>query len=152
MYRVITVAIDGSAHALAALTSAVDLAKHYGSELVILSVAPLAPVYVAPNQPFSTPVAPENPMPEFRAIVDSAVHAAQAAGVKVVTGVCYDGPIVDEILAHLASNPTDLLVVGSRGLSTAKRILLGSTSAGLVTHAPCPVLVVRPSATKPSDL
>jgi nucleotide-binding universal stress UspA family protein len=149
MYRVIAVAIDGSEHASAALESAVDLAKHYGSELVVISVAPLAPVFVAPNQPFSTPIAPDSPMPQFRAIVDAAVRVAQDAGVSSVTGVCYDGLIVDEILGHIANNPTDLLVVGSRGLSVAKRILLGSTSTGLVTRAPCPVLVVRPVPKKP---
>ncbi|MGD0250951.1 MAG: universal stress protein [Thermoplasmata archaeon] len=38
-------------------------------------------------------------------------------------------------------------MVGSRGLSTARRILLGSVSTALVNHAPCPVLVVRPPAT-----
>ena len=49
----------------------------------------------------------------------------------------------------LEQNPTDLLVVGSRGLSAARRLLLGSVSTALVNHAPCPVLVVRPPVTKP---
>jgi nucleotide-binding universal stress UspA family protein len=50
---------------------------------------------------------------------------------------------VDEILAFLYQHPTDLLVLGSRGLSAARRLLLGSVSTAMVTHAPCPVLVVR---------
>jgi len=149
LYRVITVAIDGSPTASTAFASAVDLARHYGSELVVIAVAPLSPVFVTPNEPFVPPVVPESPLPQFRTLVESAVREAKEAGVTAVTGVCYDGVVVDEILAHLANHPTDLLVVGSRGLSTAKRILLGSTSTALVTHAPCAVLVVRPASTKP---
>ncbi len=73
---------------------------------------------------------------------------ATKAGVASVTGVTYEGVVADEILSHLERHPTDLLVVGSRGLSMAKRILLGSVSTAVVTHAPCPVLVVRPPAKK----
>ncbi len=149
MLGVITVAVDGSEPAAAALAMAVDLAKHYRAELVILAVAPLAPVVVMPNEPLVAPVLPESLLPQFRSIVDGAVRAAKDAGVSGVTGVCYDGVVVDEILAHLAGHPADLLVVGSRGLSTAKRILLGSTSEALVARAPCPVLVVRSSVRKP---
>lgn len=149
MYRAITVAIDGSEGAAAALASAVDLAKRFESQLVVLAVAPLPPVFVAPNQPFVAPAEGADPSEEYRATVDAAVKTAKKAGVAGVTGVCYEGVVVDEILQHLAAHPTDLLVVGSRGLSTAKRILLGSVSTALVTHAPCPVLVIRPVATKP---
>jgi nucleotide-binding universal stress UspA family protein len=146
---VIAVAIDGSEPAAVALAMAVDLAKRYQSELVVLAVAPLPPVLVTPTEPFAPPILPQSALPQFRSIVDSAVREAKDAGVAAVTGVCYDGVVVDEILAHLASHPADLLVVGSRGLSTAKRLLLGSTSESLVTHAPCPVLVVRPPTKKP---
>ncbi|HXQ48156.1 MAG TPA: universal stress protein, partial [Thermoplasmata archaeon] len=65
-------------------------------------------------------------------------------------GICEDGVIVDELLALLEQHPIDLLVIGSRGLSTARRLLLGSVSTAMVTHAPCPVLVVRTPATKPA--
>ncbi len=149
MYRVIAVAVDGSEGAAAALASAVDLAKRYASQLVVVAVAPLPPVYVAPNQPFVAPAEGADPSVEYRTIVDAAVSTARKGGVAAVTGVCYEGVVVDEILRHLAGHPADLLVVGSRGLSTAKRILLGSVSTALVTHAPCPVLVIRPVATKP---
>ncbi len=142
----IMVATDGSETAAAALRVAIDLAQRYGSELLVIAVAPLAPVYATPNEPFVPPTIPENPVPRYRAILESAVETAQAAGVESVTGICEEGVVVDEILARLDESPTDLLVVGSRGLSTAKRLLLGSVSTALVTRAPCPVLVVRPKA------
>ncbi len=147
MFGRIVVATDGSETAQAAVRAAVDLARRYDGELLILAVAPLAPVYATPNEPFVPPTVPEDPVPRYRQIVETAVAEAQSAGLENVTGVCEEGVVVDEILARLAADPTDLLVVGSRGLSTAQRLLLGSVSTALVTRAPCPVLVVRPKST-----
>ena len=142
----ITVAIDGSPHSEEALGFAIDLARTYGSELTILAVAPLVPVYLPSSTPY-VPAAMSDPeMGRYRELVDAAVKKAQTAGVSAVTGLCREGVVVDEILAQLETQPTDLAVVGSRGLSTAKRLLIGSISTALVSHAPCPVLVVRPQA------
>ncbi|HLM90638.1 MAG TPA: universal stress protein [Thermoplasmata archaeon] len=146
----ITVAVDGSEHANDALDVAIDLAHRYGSELSILAVAPLTPVYVAPQEPFVATTVYPSDLPRYQAIVEAAVTRAEAAGVSSVTGICTDGVVIDEILGHLDDHPTDLLVIGSRGLSAAKRLLLGSVSSAMVNHAPCPVLVVRPSVTKPA--
>ncbi len=145
----ITVAIDGSPLAAAALDIAIDLAQRYGSELQILTVAPLVPVYIPSAEPYVPAAVSDSEVARYRGFVDEAVRRAEAAGVKNVTGVADEGVVVDEILAHLETNPTSLLVVGSRGLTAAKRLLLGSVSTALVTHAPCAVLVVRPPP-KPS--
>jgi nucleotide-binding universal stress UspA family protein len=142
----ITVATDGSPHALHALDYAIDLAKRYSSELQIVAVAPLIPVYVSTTDPWVPTEVPETEVNRYREVVDAAVKAAEAAGVAAVTGVCLEGVIVDELLAHLERHPPDLLVMGSRGLSTAKRLLLGSVSDAVAHHVKCPVLIVRPSA------
>jgi nucleotide-binding universal stress UspA family protein len=144
----ITVAIDGSTHAETALDCAIDLAHRYGSDLVVLAVAPIVPVYISSTEPFVPAGVPPSEIGHYREIVEAAVKHAEASGVTSVTGVSYEGVVVDEILTHLEQHPTDLLVIGSRGLSTAKRILLGSVSTAIVNRAPCPVLVVRPTATK----
>ena len=148
-FRRIAVAIDGSANGKAALDAAIDLAKKYESELVVISIAPLVPVYVAAAEPYVPSTVPENELARYRAIVDEAVAHAKSAGVPGVTGRCDEGVVVDEILSLLEQQPPDLLVVGSRGLSAGRRLLLGSVSSALVNHAPCPVLVVRPLTTKP---
>jgi nucleotide-binding universal stress UspA family protein len=150
LYRRITVTTDGSEHAEKAVEAAIDLAKRYGAELTILAISPLVPVFPTPNEPFLPASVPETAIPRFREIVDGAIAEAKAAGLTSVTGICGEGVVVDEILAYLEQHPTDLLVVGSRGLSSAKRLFLGSVSTGLVTRAPCPVLVVRPVASPPS--
>jgi nucleotide-binding universal stress UspA family protein len=145
-FQKITVAVDGSKHANEALDTAVDLAKHYSSSLTIVGIAPIVPVLIAPAEPLAPGMIPPSDLPRYRDIVDAAVKHAKGAGVTNVSGVASEGVVVDELLEHLEAHPADLVVVGSRGLSTAKRILLGSVSSGLVNHAPCPVLVVRPVA------
>ena len=129
---------------------AIDLARRYGSELSVLAVAPIQSVLVAPNEPLVAATIPPSDAPRFQKIVEDAVQRAEAAGVSAVTGLCDEGVVTDQILAHLEDHPSDLLVIGSRGLSAAKRLLLGSVSTAMVTHAPCPVLVVRPRPTKPA--
>ena len=143
----ITVAVDGSDHANEALDFAIDLAKHYGSALTIVGVAPIVPMYIAPTEPLSPGIVPPSDLPRYREIVANAVKRAKSGGATTVAGVAKEGVVVDELLEQLESQPADLAVVGSRGLSTTKRILLGSVSSALVAHAPCPVLVVRPRAT-----
>ena len=140
----ITVAIDGSQHADRALDFAIDLAAKYGSELSILAVAPLIPVYVPAPEPWVPTEIPESETKHYRAIVDAAVQRAEQGGVKSVSGICLEGVIADEIIAHIEQHPTDLLLLGSRGLSTAKRLLLGSVSDAVSHHVSCPVLIVRP--------
>jgi len=138
------VAIDGSPNSEGALDAAIDLAKQYGSELTILAIAPFVPVYLPSAGPYYAASVAESEATQYQGLVDAAVKKAQGAGVSAVTGLCQEGVVVDEILSHLETHPTDLAVVGSRGLSATKRLLIGSVSSALVTHAPCPVLVVRP--------
>ena len=139
----ITVAVDGSEHANLALDMAIDLTRRYGAQLTVIAIAPLQPVYIAANEPFVGTAVPVSDLPRYQKIVEEAVARAEAAGVSAVTGIAEDGVISDELLSFLDQHPTDLLVIGSRGLTAAKRLLLGSISTAMVTHAPCPVLVVR---------
>jgi nucleotide-binding universal stress UspA family protein len=139
----ITVAVDGSPHADRALDIAIDLARRYSSALTVLGVAPLVPLFVSSTEAWVPTEIPDTEIKHYRALVDEGVARAQAGGLTNVTGVCLEGVIVDEIIGHLEQAPADLLVIGSRGLSTAKRLLLGSVSDAIVHHAQCPVLIVR---------
>ena len=60
--------------------------------------------------------------------------------------VAVRGRPADVLLAEADELHADLVVVGSRGLSAAASVLIGSVSAALVDHAPCPVLVARGEA------
>jgi nucleotide-binding universal stress UspA family protein len=56
------------------------------------------------------------------------------------------GAVVDEILRAVEERSTDLLVVGSRGLSGLAKFFVGSVAERVARHAPCPVLLARPIA------
>jgi nucleotide-binding universal stress UspA family protein len=139
----ITVAVDGSKYAERALDVAISLAKKYGSELTVLSVAPVEMVYVSAAEPWVPTEVPEGQASVYREIVEGAVKHCHEAGLESVVGVCLDGVITDEIIGHLEHDPADLLIIGSRGSSAAKRLFLGSVSDALVHHVHCGVLVVH---------
>ncbi|MGA7923662.1 MAG: universal stress protein [Thermoplasmata archaeon] len=141
----IAVAIDGSRCASQALDFAIDLAKKYSSELTILAVAPLLPAYVPTSDSWVPAGLPKGEVEYYRGIVETAVQRAQREGVSATTGVCLEGVVAEEILSHLDRHATNLLVLGSRGLSTTKRLLLGSVSDAVAHHVRCPVLIVKPS-------
>ena len=53
------------------------------------------------------------------------------------------GSLVGAIVDYAEHEGVDLIVMGTRGRSGFKRVLLGSTASGVVTYAHCPVLVVK---------
>jgi nucleotide-binding universal stress UspA family protein len=57
----------------------------------------------------------------------------------IVTGVAIYG----EIIQYAEKESIDLIVIGTRGKSKVKKLLLGSTASGVVTYANCPVLVTK---------
>ena len=52
-------------------------------------------------------------------------------------------PVYAAIVNYTEEENVDLIVMGARGKTGFKRILLGSVALGVVTHAICPVLVVK---------
>ena len=51
--------------------------------------------------------------------------------------------LIDEVVDYAESNNIGLIVVGTRGRSGFKKLLLGSVASGIVTYAHCPVMVVK---------
>jgi nucleotide-binding universal stress UspA family protein len=64
--------------------------------------------------------------------------------VRKVTTTTLVGQAAPSILSEAAKQPSDLVIVGARGLGTVKRLLLGSVSESVLRHASCSVLIVRP--------
>jgi nucleotide-binding universal stress UspA family protein len=50
------------------------------------------------------------------------------------------------MLEYIEEQNISLIVVGTRGRSGVKKMLLGSIASGLVTYSPCPVLVIKQKA------
>ncbi len=70
------------------------------------------------------------------------------AGISVSTAII-DGDPADSLADRAGSTFVDLIVVGNRGRGPLSSAVMGSVSASLIDHAPCPVLVARsPRATR----
>lgn len=131
------VGVDGSEAAERALRWALDEARYRDAALHIVLVA--EPV-VPSGMPYPTrrDDAFEEAESELARIVDDVL--GEESRVPVESWVEAGDP--RQVLREL-STEADLLVVGSRGHGTVAGLLLGSVSQYLVTHAECPVTVVR---------
>lgn len=136
---------DGSANAARAADSAIEIARKFSADVIVLHVASSPPIDV-----FALDLDPALNREELRQ--ESAAHQeADLCRVAIrleAAGLHYHlrravGQPVDEIVRAAEAEHADLIVVGSRGLGGFQRLLLGSVSDGVVHHAHCPVMVVR---------
>ena len=148
-FNSILVAVDGSPNSMRAAEMAVDLAKRNGAHLYVLSVIS-TPVFAAAGikETASSGAAAEEffdkAKKDAEGIVAGVVSIASAQGLKVRGEIIENVPSVVEAISDYAEEwKVDLIVVGTRGLSGFKKLLLGSVSSALVSHATCSVLVIR---------
>jgi len=141
----IVVAIDGSEDADHALTVAADIAGRYHATLTLLAVVPVTIIPYA-GGPMVEPPSRESMNAIYDDVLSTRRARIQNPNIPRVETVRREGIVVEELLAYLDQEKPDLLVMGSRGLSTGKRLLLGSVSDAVVHHAKCRVLVVRPGS------
>ena len=142
MFERILVGFDGSAPSRRAVQVATEMAGRFGSTLTIAMVLP--PTRGVAYDRLETLVPLTDDGRTLAALLDELREHAVARGVQMVEPVTLRGEVLECLLDYLVRNPQDLVVVGSRGLTRGRRLLLGSVSTGLVNSAHCPVLVVRP--------
>jgi len=138
--------VDGSEPSTRALRAAIDMAKLYGGQLIALSVitAPsFLPVGTA-GSPTDLSAYYEQGTQDSKKAVDDGLKLVDAAGVKSRGEVIEaSGSTVETIVDFATREKVDILVMGTRGLGGLKKLVLGSVSSGVITHAPCSVLIVR---------
>ncbi|MGE3536054.1 MAG: universal stress protein [Candidatus Tectimicrobiota bacterium] len=150
MYRRILVATGGSPWSDAATTYAVALAAHLQSELCLLTVLNASGVYAMPEVMSASELLMESVEQQGQEILAQAVEQAVEAAVPH-SAVLKWGNIAETILQTAAEETCDLIVLGSRGLSGFKRLMLGSISNAVAAKAQCPVLLIKQPPT-PSAL
>jgi nucleotide-binding universal stress UspA family protein len=84
-----------------------------------------------------------NPREDVLALLEQAAAEARDAGVADVDTFARQGDAADAIIDVAEEVRSDLIVVGNRGMTGAKRFLLGSVPNKVSHHAPCSVLIVR---------
>jgi nucleotide-binding universal stress UspA family protein len=140
MYGKILVPVDGSEHSERAVAHAVSLAEKFDAEVVILNVA--QPIPLAPETTFFADELRDKMMAAGRKLVTAYKQKFQTAKVNIKTDNA--GGMPADVICEKAENENfDLVVIGSRGLSAGKRIILGSVSGRVSRNCPCPVLIVR---------
>jgi nucleotide-binding universal stress UspA family protein len=145
MFNSIVVGTDGSETAMQAVRQSVELARALGSTLEVVSA--YEPV---PEQRLSAErrTAPEDlqwaisPREDVDATLEQAASVARDSGVEV-NKYARQGDPADAILDVAEEREADLIIVGNKGMTGAKRFLLGSVPNKVSHHAPCSVLIIR---------
>jgi nucleotide-binding universal stress UspA family protein len=146
MYGTIVVGTDGSETAREAVSQAAELAKTVGATVLLVSA--YEPVSETRLRQERTEVPEDvswmvNPREDVQAVLDGEAERIKAAGVGEVDTFAREGDPADAILDVAEEKRADLIVVGNKGMTGARRFLLGSVPNKVSHHAPCNVMIVR---------
>ena len=146
MFSSVLVGTDGSTTAAAAVGEAIVLAAKLGARLTIVSAyEPISELRLREERQ-SAPADAQwmvNQREDVLAVLEKARELADAGGVAAIETFARQGDAADAILDIAEEQGCDLIVVGNRGMTGAKRFLLGSVPNKISHHAPCSVLIVR---------
>lgn len=140
----IVVAIDGSNLSMKAADYAVSLAKEQNAK-----VSAVAVVKFHQSDAFRGSTATLQKFVKKQADIaqkwlDSARAEADKNGVRFESKVIKTrSSVPEEIIDYARDKKSDLIVIGTRGRTGFKKIVLGSVASAVVTHAGCPVMVIR---------
>ncbi|HEX3801508.1 MAG TPA: universal stress protein [Solirubrobacteraceae bacterium] len=148
MFRSILVGTDGSSTAATAVDEATALAAGIGARLLIVSAYEPVSELRLRDERQALPDDTQwmvNPREDVLAVLERARGAAATRGVTEVETFARQGDAADAIIDIAEEQGCDLIVVGNKGMTGAKRFLLGSVPNKISHHAPCSVLIVRTS-------
>jgi nucleotide-binding universal stress UspA family protein len=149
LFSRILVPIDGSEYSFSAAQYAIDLSIKNASDLILLSVVPSKILYGDSSGIFGAVPATyfKKYKDEANKWFDKIIRKIKKERIdikKVKTDVITTPvSVVSAILEYAEKQDSDLIIVGTRGITGFKRMLLGSVASGIVTYAHCPVLVIR---------
>ncbi|HEX4344906.1 MAG TPA: universal stress protein [Solirubrobacteraceae bacterium] len=144
MFDSIVVGIDGSDTANEAVRQATVLARSVGARIELVSAyEPVSDARL--RESIAVPRDLHwiiNPRADVEATLEAAAALVREAGVQVEV-FARQGDPADAILDVAEERGSDLIVVGNKGMTGAKRFLLGSVPNKISHHAPCSVLIIR---------
>jgi len=147
MYHRILIATDGSNLSEKSVASAIELAALCKAELVALKVVPRYPQSYFEGgialQADEIARVEEQWANEGQAVVDAVQKTAQSQGVTTQAITIQSDVVSDAILAAAQQEQCDLIVMASHGRKGIARLLLGSETQHVLTHATVPVLILK---------
>jgi nucleotide-binding universal stress UspA family protein len=149
-FKEILIPVDFSDHSTAALESAIELARAFDSKLHLLHCYQIQPGGISPYG-IAIPLSYST---EIRDAASQQLAAWQEE--HIPAGVSVDVSIVSEVPSEAIVGTAkkvgaDLIVMGTRGLSGFKHVMLGSVAERTVRLAPCPVMTVHAPGSNPAD-
>ncbi len=141
MYKRILLAYDGSESGQKALLDCQDLVQWSGATLTLAAVMPHHIDFIGAEGGYYDPKITEREKENYKAILEQGLRVL-ADGGFTATGELLMGDTVSEITGYARKMQSDLIVVGHKHLDGwAARWWRGSSSAALIEHAHCSVLV-----------
>ena len=146
MITSIVVGTDGSDTARLAVQEAADLARGMGATIELVSA--YAPISAARMREERRDLPGDlhhriQPYEDVQALLDEIKETLEDAGVPKVNVYAREGDPADAIIDVAEERDSDLIVVGNKGMTGAKRFFLGAVPNKVSHHAPCSVLIVR---------
>ena len=137
MFKRILVAVDGSPKSEKTITIALDLAERYDSSVTIVHVREYER-YEGTDVDMGPPIPADE-------LVDQVVARFREKGIQTSGEIrrVSSGDTPQQIVEAAEAADVELIVLGSRGMSEFKSLLLGGVANKVVQHATCPVLLVR---------
>jgi nucleotide-binding universal stress UspA family protein len=145
--RTILVPVDGSEWSFRAAKYAIKVAKMSNAEIVCVHAVVSLPTTAYANVHASVlvPRYIEEAKKEAQKWFDEIdATAKKVSVVRMITEIILDVfSVADALITYAERNNVDLIVIGTKGRTGLKKFVLGSVASGVVSHAKCPVLVVR---------
>lgn len=153
MFQKIPVPLDGSEHSFKALDEAAQIAQKFSGNITLLHTYFLQPLLMLGPSAASSPTIPSltgadlSKMAEAtqqlgNKILEDGEQRIKATNVQVKK-MLVEGHVVEEIVRVANQGNFDLIVIGARGISHMREMLLGSITDGVIHHVHCPVLVIK---------
>ena len=147
----ILVPLDGSPTSMEAADYAIMLSTLHHTQIVLLHVVNVAEFYSSlqffeVKQPIESKEIIEEAKKEANKWFNSVkkkIDKKLGTQTKIETHIIISQSTVKSILDFAEEKNVDLIVLGTRGRSGIKKLLLGSTASGIVTYSSCPVIVVK---------
>ncbi|MBN1785441.1 MAG: universal stress protein [Candidatus Methanofastidiosa archaeon] len=168
LFKKVLVPVDGSEQSMKALEYAGKIAKSAEGRVILLYVIDASKVGVSPEVADRFTITYKEPIPvddtierysffyqeklkelkdeDSYKIGEQILEEAKKKASKFIKDpdtIISLGPVAETIVTVAENHKTDLIVIGSRGLSTFKRLLMGHVTCDVTEKAHCPVLVIR---------
>lgn len=142
----ILVPVDGSKYSHEALRTAAELVRSKSADISVISVAP----FIGGMEDHEiSPSRKQRHMDELETrAAETLKNACEILAAEGLTSSCAKTIVTsvsvpDAIIDFAESDGTDLIVMGSRGLSSSSRIKMGSVASQVVKYGPCSVYLVK---------